>query len=407
MKLLSKKIIFAIFIAVSLGGLGFFFFRRQQKAFEVSTAVVSRGTVASSVSASGKIVSANKADVFAMISGTVWDVPVKDGQLVYKGHIILQLDTTSALATVASRELALKAALQRKTELEKTVYSETDLKSAEALVNEKRSAWVTAEEKYNEDKLNKTNRAARNTAYTAFLQADEELEDLRASNPTAESWSKTEAEVESAERELLEGKLNLARTTISAPQDGTLLYIESESGGGKINVNSIVALGQKLFTVADLNKMEFEAEVDESDIGNIEAGQRTTVILDAYPDLKISGKVSDIEKVVSFDSAGNKIVKAKIVFDEKPDVNLALGLFGDVRIITQESDGVLTVPLEAVFNEGGKTFVFVAESGRARKREITGGLETEESLEVISGVEVGEKVIVGDLKRVSDGQRVD
>jgi len=276
----TKIVIVASLIVVAT--MLFLNFRRGQQAPEVETVVVSQGTLTTSVFASGEIKSASQAGIFAKTSGTVWNLLVEDGQQVQKGQRLLQLDATSAKATAASKELALQTALQKKKDLEDSVYTHADLVAAEAKANEEYRAWIEAEEDYNEDKTDPSKKAARDTAYTTYLQALEDLEDLRRSNPSDQDWIKADSEVESARNDLENAKLFLSHITIIAPQDGTLIF--SDSNAGKISQTSVVNSGQKLFTIADFSSFVFEVEVDESEIEEIEIGQKVRVTLNAYSD---------------------------------------------------------------------------------------------------------------------------
>ncbi len=392
-------IVSLIVIAVML----FLTFRRGRKAPEMETVTVVRGDLVTSIFASGEIKSAAQADIFAQTSGTISSLPVKDGQTVYQGQALLQLDTTAARAAVAQKEWALKTALQKKKNLGDGIYSEIDLKAAEALVNEKHAAWIRAEEDYNEDKSNEDSRAVRDFAYTAYLQAEENLEDLKNSNPTEEDWIVIEAEIESAKKALADAELDLSRTTIAAPQNGTLLFADSEVG--KVSSTAVVNKGQKLFTIADLSSFIFEVEVDESEIKDVEIGQKVRITFDAYPGMDFEGQVSKIAKTTTLDSSGNKVVEVGIELrgisgDEE---GLLLGLSGDAEIIFEEKKDILLVPLDAVFSENGKDFVFVVEGEKLIKREVRLGLENEDLVEVVEGLREGEEVVAERLEEVKKG----
>lgn len=378
------------------GGLGAFYLSRRERGLEVETATVSQSDIRIIVSAPGEIRSANQVGIFAKTSGTVWSLPVKDGQGVSKGDLILQLDATSSQSTAASRELALQTALQKKKDLEDSTYTSADLQAAEALVNEKYFAWLMAEEDYNEDKTDESRRQVRDTAYRTYLSALEDLEDLRQSQPTDQDWIKADSEIASAQKALLDANLSLSYTTLTAPQDGTLLFYDS--GSGKIDTTSVITSGQKLFIIADLEDIQFEAEVDEADIGKIEVGQKVRLDLDAYPGREFSGEVSEIERIVSLDSAGNKVVRVKIRIQAADESGFKLGLSGDADIIIEEKKDVLTVPLEAVISEGGKTFVSVWDGKKALRRPVELGLENDDTVEVLSGLQTGEKVVISGLE---------
>lgn len=393
---MSKRVLVFIIVLLVGGGLGAFYLSRRERGLEVETATVSQSDIRIIVSASGKVRSANQADIFAKTSGTVWGLPVVDGQQVSQGDLLLQLDATAAQATNASKELALETARQKKKDLEDSAYTSADLQAAEALVNEKYFAWLMAEEDYNEDKTDESKKETRDTAYTLYLQAEEALEDLRRSNPSDQDWVKVDAEIASARKALLDAKLTLSHTTVTAPQDGTLLYYDG--GSGKLDTTSVVTSGQKLFIIADLEDIQFEAEVDEADIGKIEVGQKVRLDLDAYPGREFSGAVSEIERIVSLDSAGNKVVKVKIRIQAADEPGFKLGLSGDADIIIEEKKGVLTVPLEAVSGEGGKDYVSVWDGKKALRRPVELGLESDDVVEVLSGLQTGEDVVISGLE---------
>ena len=145
----------------------------------------------------------------------------------------------------------------------------------------------------------------------------------------------------------------IGRMTVTAPRDGTVVYVATDEGEKK-KVGDSCWRGQSVLEIPDLRRMEAEGEIDEADAGRVAAGQRVTFRLDAHPDDVFTGRVRSIGGSVQSRSEVNplKVVRLEIDLDRTDPQRMRPGMrfLGTVEI--ERAPKALVVPVEAVFNRG-------------------------------------------------------
>lgn len=201
------------------------------------------------------------------------------------------------------------------------------------------------------------------------------------------------AGLESANTSLETVKGNLADTMIKAVSTG---YIASSSA----TVGQMASPGTPLFTMKDVSSVVAEIEVTESVIPYIKQGTKAKV------DISSSG-LEDIDGVVMLVNPTKNektgMYTVQVAVDNK-DGKINTGMFADVDLVTEVSDGAITIPSDAVIQEGESFFVYIADSSGsvASKTEIAKGIETDTETEIISGVAIGDEVIVSGQDYLSE-----
>jgi HlyD family secretion protein len=200
---------------------------------------------------------------------------------------------------------------------------------------------------------------------------------------------------------------NLEKTVYNAPMDGVITSLRVEVGETAL-VGTMNNPGTILMTIADLSVMEVEVEVDETDVVGVKIGHTAEVRVDAFPDEPIKGTVTEVgssalEKLtVAEESKDFKVV----VTLEDPPENLKPGLSASADIITARKDNVLAIPISALAlreKEGESTTiepeqeegVYVVQESRVRFTPIQKGIMGELKIEIISGLEEGQEVVIG------------
>jgi multidrug efflux pump subunit AcrA (membrane-fusion protein) len=176
--------------------------------------------------------------------------------------------------------------------------------------------------------------------------------------------------------------------------------------GGELKVGSELSAGQTAFQIVDLQDMRVMAQVEETDIPEIQEEQSVEVYLDAYPDIVFTGKVVQVGVKSQTGSAGTTIFPVFVQMD-RTDIPLRLGYNATVDIKVLSKTGVVAVPITAVLEEDGTEYVYVVEGGKAYRRDIEAGDRTEEWVQVVSGLEVGERVVVEGVGKVKEGSKVE
>jgi multidrug efflux pump subunit AcrA (membrane-fusion protein) len=205
----------------------------------------------------------------------------------------------------------------------------------------------------------------------------------------AEERRQAKAEVARAASALENVKVQLSYATITAPIDGVIASVSTEEG-------ETVAAGMQaptFVTIIDLNRLQVDAYVDEVDIGKVKVGQRAVFTVDAFPATEFEGKVSAIyPKAVIQDN----VVNYDVVVDIETPYHgrLRPEMTASVTIFLEKREGVLAVPAKAVQRERGKNVVYVLADGRAKPREMKAGWRDGQWIEVASGLQEGETVLL-------------
>ncbi len=180
---------------------------------------------------------------------------------------------------------------------------------------------------------------------------------------------------------------------IVAPLDGFIILKSIEPG-------QTVAASDAVLVMAD--KLIVKAQVDETDIGDIQVGQAVTIQLDAYPDQTIKGKV---ERIAYESQVINNVTiyQVDVIPDEVPSF-FRSGMSATVNFITQEKDNVLLIPIRAIKKIGTSTYAFQYNNGTktAKPIQIKTGLENTTNIELISGLKEGDKIVIPDKKMITD-----
>ncbi len=179
----------------------------------------------------------------------------------------------------------------------------------------------------------------------------------------------------------------LKYSTLVSPLAGIITHIDVPLAG--VNITPAAAV----FTVADPDHLEFEAIIDEVDIGLIRLGQPAQLILDAYPDEPINLTVDSIDFNSSLDSSGSTVFLVKFQLENNPDQKFKLGMNGEVTITVAEKANVLAVPLSSILENGAATIQLVKDNTLINQT-VTLGISSDDLVEIISGLSENQTIVV-------------
>ncbi len=182
--------------------------------------------------------------------------------------------------------------------------------------------------------------------------------------------------------------LALKYATIITPIEGIVTKVSSPYPG--VNITPSLAR----FEIVNPTTVYFRAEADQDDVVNFAPGIKAEISLDAYPDKLFIGQVENIS-FGSVSTTGTPSYKVKISLGQEgnDDLRFRLGMEGEARLVTAEKKQVLSIPLGVI--KGGKNpWVYVLVDGKKVKKEIKTGLETEDWIEIVSGLSPQDKVVV-------------
>ena len=299
---MKRKTIIIISAIIVIAAIVSFYFNYKNKhaALTWKTTPVKRGDVVIMVKSTGTLNADTTVNVGAQVTGIIWKLFADWNSVVKKGDIITVLDTTF----LAASRIDAAAALQK----------------AQAQLDQ-------AQRDYDRNKK----------------LLDEKVVDANDYEVTLTALAVAKATVASAKAELNHAIVNLQYAVITAPVSGTVISRNVELGQTVVSAMS----APTLFTIAnDLTRMQVQANVDEADVGQIKAGQKTTFTVDAFPDLVFKGDVFQVRiNPVMVQNVVNYIV---IVNVSNPDLKLLPGLTANIGIHVQEHDSVLRVPATAL-----------------------------------------------------------
>lgn len=192
---------------------------------------------------------------------------------------------------------------------------------------------------------------------------------------------------------------NLEQCEIRATVSGLVIYKDVFFGSEKrkVQVGDQVWPNQPLIMLPDLSKMVVETEVRETDIYKVEKNQQVVISADAYPELELRGEVDYIGTLAQEDEAlrAGKHFTVTILVDEA-DQRLRPGMSARVELLVERLASAVYVPLEAVFERGGKHYCYVMNGGSPEPREVLVGASNENHIVIGTGVDAGELVLLGD-----------
>lgn len=349
---------------------------------QVALAELRGGSVGAStgVTANGYVVARRKASVSSKIAGRLEYLGVAEGSVVKEGEVIARLESRDYAAALEQREAE---------------YVTARAAHAEAVAQRDQLARDLA-------------RAEQLLAQG--LAATQEVERFRAELAAAEARVRLrEAQVEAARAAVEVARANLENTYIRAPFDGTVLRKDAEVG--EIVAPAVAGEGLTrgaVVTMADLETLEVEVDVNEAYIARVRHGQPARITLDAYPDTSFAGRVRQIVPTADRQKA-TVLVKVSIL-DRDPRILPEMG----ARVEFLEGGGGelgasksrVFVPAAAVRDEGGEQVVWRVRDGRLERLEVDAGPVTGEVREIRTGLSGGEQVVVAARTPLREGARV-
>lgn len=251
-------------------------------------------------------------------------------------------------------------------------------------------------------------KAAVKQAWAAYQGAKAQLATLRNASPASQAAA-ARAAVNQAAVALSVASKALDDATMVAPIDGIVLFNAAASplggGGDKPAEGSAVSPQAAPFTVVDMGALKFTAEVDEADIERIKTGMKASVSLDSFPGEEITTEVVRINPAAQATATGGTIFAVELRLADTGK-NILIGMKGDATVEVSSQGAALTVPVEALFSEGGTDYVYVLAAGKLKKTEITVGATTDTEVEVLDGLAEGDVVALSGATQYTDGMAV-
>jgi HlyD family secretion protein len=360
--------------AVALVVAGIWWTRRPQPV-RVAVATVEQGTVTATVAntRAGTVDACNRAKLAPAMGGQIADLPVKKGQQVAAGQVLLELWNADQRARVVQAE-----------------------RDAVATRSRAREVCVTADV------------MARNADRIRRLRADNLVSEGDADKATGDADASAAGCAAARDQERVSqarvdvARAELERTILRAPFAGVVAEINGEVGEF-VTPSPMGVMTPPTIDLVDGSCLYISAPIDEVDAPAVRAGQRAVITLDAFPDQRFPGVVRRVAPYVLDTEKQARTVEVEAEIEEPQKYNLLPGYSADVEVILEDRPGVLRVPTQAVL-DGKRVFVFDPGARRLREQEVVRGVHNWEYTEIRSGLEPGELVVTSvDREGVADG----
>jgi HlyD family secretion protein len=356
-------------------------------------AKVTRGDVARSVVATGKIQPITKVEVKSKASGIVEKLFVDINDRVHKGQDLAQLDQQEIEAQVDAQRAQLASAEANVTTYEANIEQDKVNAAAPDLAMYK----ATLDRNVEMSREGIVSHQALDDANRDYLAALTKRDAARAQiGVDTAKLKQARAQVLQSQASLKQLEEQLSYTTITAPMDGVILSRDVEMGDA---VSSILVLGSTatlVMTEGDTSEVYVQGKVDEADIAHVYLGQPARIKVESFRDRLFTGKVTKIAPMgVEKDNVTTFEVRVSI---NNPGGELKANMTANAEILLDEHKGVLTVPENAVIYDNQKNASVQVPDKRQkegfRKVPVTVGLSNGSVTEIVSGLNAGDQVIL-------------
>ncbi len=426
-----KRIIWIAAILIAVVMLAKIFGNKNTKT-EVSLEKSANRSITETVSASGKIQPETEVKIQSEVSGQIVELPVKEGDLVHKGQLLVKINPDLYTSALNRAQAAMNSA-------------KSNLSSAKARLTQAEAQFKSTDLSYQRQKKLFEDGAISKSELDAITgQWETAKAEVTAGK---ESINSAEFAIESSLASVNEAADNLKRTAIMAPMTGTVTALNKELGETVLG-NSMMS-GDVIMKVSALDFMEVNVEVNESDIVRVNIGDTVIVEVDSYKDEEFKGMVTEIGNTalnalattLSMDQVTNFSVKIRILpmsYQHLMAENVISyspfkpGMSATVDIITEQVNNVLTVPIKSVAAREDTTsatigerfrkkseaseiseapienaepfevlFVMNETTGKAELRVVETGIQDDRFIEIKKGIVEGEQIITGPYEQVS------
>lgn len=297
----------------------------------------------------GTLMALTTATVKAKVAGELIEVTVREGQPVRQGQLLARIDQTEVQARVAARSADMAAA---------------------------RAQLQLAEK----NRLTQKALLERN-----FISQN-------AFDTTQSGYDVAVARLRAAEADLVSARKTLGDSTLYAPFSGIVSERHAQPG-------ERVPLDAKVISVVDLSVLSLEASVPAAAISQVRVGQPVEFRVDGFGERRFTGR---IDRINPSTAAGSRSISIYAILDNK-DGLLRGGLFAQGELTVERIENVVTVPATAVREEVGRTFVYAIDNGVVRKKPVRiGQADSTGTLQVLSGISAGERIVKTNLGQLRD-----
>lgn len=362
-----------LFVAMLLIGGGAAYYSQPDTAPTYATENVRKGDIENAVLANGMLQAVKLVNVGAQVSGQIQHLAVSLGDEVQQGDLIAQIDSLTQQNTLKESQASLDSLnaqyRAKQAQIKQGQYEFTRQKGMLAAKASSRADYENAE------------------ATLAVYQAERD---------------QLKAEIEKAKINVDSAKVDLGYTKISAPINGTVVYTSVEAGQ-TVNANQTTPT---IIELAQLDTMTVKAQISEADVIHIKPGQSAYFTILGQPNKQYKGTLRAIEPgptIMDGDDSNLAVTDSDAIYYNalfdvpNPNGVLRIGMTAQVSILLKQSQNTLLVPAQVLQKAKGQGAyeVPVLEAGKIVYKSVKVGINNKVDAEIISGLNEGDKVVVG------------
>jgi HlyD family secretion protein len=398
----------------------------KKEGLPVTIAKVERKTIIETVSANGRVQPEKEVKISSDVSGEIRELYVKEGDSVVAGKLMARIDPELYQSALDRSEASLNN-------------TKASLATTKARLSQAEGRFVEISAAYERNKKMYTQKLISDgefeTAKSTFVNAKAEVEAGKQSVLSAEF------NVQSFEATLKESRKSLTRTEIFSPVNGIVSKLSVEKGERVVGTSQMA--GTEMMRIANLNDMEVSVDVNENDIIKVGLGDTSLIEVDAYPNRKFKGVVTEIANSATTsaqttsDQVTNFVVKIRILRSSYEDLTTLFGkrksvfrpgMSASVEIQTERVENVLVVPIEAVTvrqesaldtlvtedekdkkekkvtlidSKNDVEVVFINQDNKAKIRKVKTGIQDDKYIQILEGLKEKDQLISGPYSAIS------
>lgn len=388
----SKYILIAGFAVIAI--LIIFGVNKEDPGIEVQVEYPKRTTITEAIPANGKIQPVTEVKISPDVSGEIIELKVNEGDKVNAGDLLIKIKQDAYISAVDRAEASLN--------------------SIKAQYLQQKAQLIQIEQSYKRNNLLFEQKAISEADYeSSVAQYQVAVEQLNAAKYN----------IKSAEAALEEAKESLRKTTIYAPMTGIVSMLMVEKGERVVGTSQMA--GTEMLRIANLNEMEVLVDVNENDIIRLNLKDTAYIEVDAYPNRKFKGVVTQIANSAKnsasaiTDQVTNFEVKVSILQDsykellQENPIPFRPGMSASVSILTHVSNNALTVPLQSITTRNGlidslgtneineQIFIYNKNTSQVEVAVVKSGIQDMQQIEILSGLPDSVEIVTGPYNAIS------
>jgi len=374
-----------------------------EKQTEVLTTVVKLGTFTEDITEEGTVHSVNSLSISSprisyRFGQTKIAYIVEDGKEVNQGDTVLIFDPTEINKAIITVEQQLEIAKAEYEKLKATQESEIDDKKADLEITRisQEISKINYENAVFESEITKKEiKLQLETANISLERAGEQIENRKKIHK--EELFQKKLSMNQLIKRLEEAKSSLNHLFVVSPSNGIAIIKDNPFTGQKWQLSDQPYSGFPIIDLPDLDNMMAEVKINEVDVSKIKPGLQVTIISDAYSDTTYSGEITTVANLAQAKDRESKIkvFPVKIMIKGKSK-KLLPGLTVSCRILINEIDNVLYIPVESIFDDYNNSYVYIKTSSGYKRKDIKIGNANTDFAIVLEGLAEGEEIAISD-----------